>query len=277
MNLTLQSLFVTLFLVASTVLAQETQLFPGYRHVDPTGLINSTSATSSVVLATDQDFAPWSFVGSDGTAQGLSVDLVRAACFEAQVNCDIRPLPFSELLPSLRSGAVGGVVSGFAQDQALAKEFALTRPYFRSSARFVMRNGTPIPKPDIRSLAGLRVGYVSNTSHARFLESFYARSALTPYDSSAAMLEALRTGQLDAAFGDSIHLAFWLNGQSARGCCAVLGKALLHSATFSRSLGFTFRRDDPGLRTRIDQALDRLEANGSIAQIFARYLPTSVW
>jgi polar amino acid transport system substrate-binding protein len=91
------------------------------------------------------------------------------------------------------------------------------------------------------------------------------------------MLEALRTGQVDVIFGDAVQLSFWLQGSASRGCCSFLGKAFMDRASFTRSLSFILRRDDPKLRINLDTALDRLESKGAIAAIFARYLPASLW
>jgi polar amino acid transport system substrate-binding protein len=270
-----------LLLVALTTITcadEPTQrAFPGFRYVDPSALEAVQVDGGRVVLAADEDFAPWSFRGEDGRLQGISVELAQAACADAKLSCEIRASSFSTLLPLLRSGTVQGIVSGLKPDAAIAAEFALTRPYFSSLGRFVVRTGTSLAAPDIRTLAGRRIGFRANTAHARFLESLYGRSALTPFTNNEAMFEALRTGQVDAIFGDALQMSFWLKGTGSRGCCAYLGKAFVHRETFTRSLAFVLRRDSGDVRSRLDGALDHLESKGIMAEIFARYLPSSVW
>jgi polar amino acid transport system substrate-binding protein len=251
--------------------------FPGFRHVDP-GLVEIAAPSPGLILLqADTDFAPWSFLGEDGRLRGISVELAIQACAEAKLQCSVESAAFSDLLPNLRSGKAQGLISGLKLDQAVASEFSVTRPYFRSLGRFVVRTGSPLAAPDVRTLAGRRIGFRANTTHARFLERFYGRSALTPFDSSQAMLEALRTGQVDAVFGDAVQLQFWLKGAASRDCCGFLGKAFVNRETFTRSLSFVLRRDVPELRARLDAALDKLETKGVTAGIIARYLPASVW
>ena len=252
-------------------------VFPGFRYVDPMGTVALQPLSGKFILLADTDFAPWSFLGEDGRLIGISVELAAQACAEAGLSCEIRPSDFASLLSKLRTGEAQGVISGFKLDSAIAKEFALTKPYFHSLGRFAVRTGSPLAAPDIRSLAGRRIGFRANTAHARFLETFYSRSALTPFDTSDSMLEALRTGQVDTIFGDAVQLSFWLRGNASRGCCGFLGKAFVHRETFSRSLSFITRRDKPELRDRLDAALDQMENKGTTAEIFARYLPASVW
>jgi polar amino acid transport system substrate-binding protein len=273
-------LWVTLLIVfGRPVFAAEQQAtaFPGFRHVDPDAFEISTAPRQPLVLGADADFAPWSFVGDDGQLKGIAVDLAQLACAEAELACTMSPAAFADLLPSLRSGLTQGLVSGPKIDEKAAAEFALTRPYFRTLGRFIVRNGSSLPAPDVRSLAGRRLGFRANTQHARFLETYYGRSALTPFDDANAMLEALRTGQVDVVFGDSVQLSFWLKGAASKGCCTVLGKAFVHRETFTRSLGFILKRDAPALRAKLDAALDKLESKGVTAEVFNRYLPASVW
>jgi polar amino acid transport system substrate-binding protein len=251
--------------------------FPSFRHVDIGALAKPQPLETPFVLLTDEDFAPWSFRGGDGKLRGISVDLAIAACAEAKLACEIKAVPFKDMMSTLRDGKAAGVVSGLRIDAKLAQEFSVTRPYFQSMARFIVRSGSPLATPDIRTLGGKRVGYVSKTTHGKFLQSYFPRSALTAYDTSDEMLQALRTGQVDAGFGDAVQLSFWLAGTSARGCCVFLGKAFLHRDTFSKSLTFTIRRDKADLRAALDVALDQLETRQETGRIFARYLPSPIW
>ena len=278
-RLILTNAFLLMGVLFSTALAQTSSLapFPHFRHVDAGHIAAATPNVQNLVLLTDNDFAPWSFVAADGALQGISVDLARAACAELSATCEFKAMPFAQLLPTLRQGQGDAIISGLKLDAGLAKDFALTRPYFLTLARFAVRNGSPLELPDIRTLAGRRVGFVKGTAHAVFLDTYYGRSALSPFDNPAEMQEALRTGQIDAAFGDALQLAFWINGQASKSCCAFLGKAFVDRNSFSRSLVFIAKRDERNLRQALDDALDVLETKNITAEIFARYLPASVW
>jgi polar amino acid transport system substrate-binding protein len=277
LNLILFVLPLVVGLMFSTSYGDTPSNFPSFRHVDPTTSGNSPAVSGQVSVFADDDFAPWSFKAADGTLQGISIELVTAACKEAGLDCSIAAKPFSELVPALRKGEVQLVVSGLRPDAALLSEFRVSKPYFRSLGRFVVREGSSLATPDIRTLAGKRLGFVSNTSHARFVESYFSRSALTPFATAVEMQDALRTGQIDVAFGDAMQWAFWLNGTDARSCCAFLGKAFIHRETFSRSLVFVGTKDKGTVIDALDAALDQLDSKAVTAAIFSRYLPSSIW
>jgi polar amino acid transport system substrate-binding protein len=277
LNLAVLALLWIAFCASAAAQGNNQTAFPGFRHIDPASLEAAPLTGGTVVLLADQDFAPWSFLDAAGQLQGISVDLARKACTEAAMTCELRPVVFEQLKTAFQSADVQGVISGPKLDAQAAAQFALTRPYFQTLGRFAVRTGSSLAAPDIRTLAGRRIGFRANSAHARFLETYYARSALTPFESSDMMTEALRTGQVDAIFGDAVQLSYWIGGQSSRGCCNFLGKAFVDRASFTRSLSFILKKDDLKLRLKFDDALDRLETKGATAEIFARYLPASLW
>jgi len=271
------ALLISVFTGFNRAEAQDVGNFPSFRHVDAVQADVAPQEQSKIVLLADADFAPWSFVADDGTLTGLSVDIAEKACVAAKLECSFVAKPFAELLPALRKGEGQGIVSGVRIDATLAKEFAVTRPYYQSLARFVVRKGSPLTAVDVRSLADRKIGVLEKSTHAKFLQKFYQRSTIMPFATQETMLEALRTGQLDAGFGDSVQLSFWLSGSQSKNCCATLGKAFLHRDSFTKSLAFLMSRGDASLRNRMDAALDDMESSGATAAAFARYLPPTVW
>lgn len=273
-------LIATISLIAVTAPVAEAQSnaqIPRYRHIDPAATLPAELPQGIVRLLADKDFAPFSFVAGDGSQAGLSVDLAREACAELRLACEIVPLPFAELLPALERGDGDVIVSGARLDSSIFARVDSTRPYFLSTGQFYINKDTNLSDTTSRTLGGKRLGYVRGSLHGAFVEKHYSRSALTPFESAAAMFDSLKTRQLDAAFYDSLYAQFWLNGPAAEDCCMVLGHAFVDRETFSRGLTFLTRKDRKNLRESLDFALDRLEEKGLTAKAFARYVPGPVW
>lgn len=250
---------------------------PRFRAIDADAPVTPKLPLPTLKLLAETDFAPWSFTLEDGSFAGISVDLARSACTEADLTCELVPTPFTGLLPALQKGEGDMIVSGLRLNTGLVEGTALTRPYFRSMGRFMIRRGTQIEAADPRSLAGRRVGVVQGTAHEAFLKKHYGKSQLVPQQRETEMYEALRTGALDAAFGDSLRMSFWMNSDGARKCCTGLGGAVMDPETFSRPLVYIVRKDKSAVRDRMDEALDQLEEKGVTAEIFGRYLPAPIW
>jgi polar amino acid transport system substrate-binding protein len=273
-------LLLTLSLVVSgRAAAQEAAapVFPLFRHIDSLAKPPTGVAQRNIRLLTDRDFPPFSYETPEGKAAGVSVDLALAACAELKANCTVVAKPFNALLPALLNNEGDAIVSGLRIDATVLKKAAMTRPYFWSLGRFAVRVGSQLRGSDIRSLAGRRIGYVTNSSHGAWLEKYYSRSTLMGYPSEAEMYEALRTGALDVSFGDGLRLIYWLAGSSSRGCCKPLDGAFVDRQFFSNNLSFLTRRDDRDTVMAFDYALDRLQEKKTSAEIFARYLPSGLW
>ena len=259
--------------------AQDTPAYrlPLFRTVNPAAKPPALPAETRLLLLADADFAPFSFAATTGEAAGLAVDLALAACAELKAACEVRLLPFGELLPALAKGDGDVIVSGpLIDDKALANGM-MTRPYFRTLARFAVQSGSPLTASDALSLAGKRIGVVKGTAHAAWLEFYYRESEILPFGSEAEAQEALRTGNSDALFGDGLRMIYWVEGANSRGCCKLLDGAYVDRDYFSRSVAFLVRGQAPELRDAFDYALDRLQANGTTEKIFIRYVPLNPW
>jgi polar amino acid transport system substrate-binding protein len=250
---------------------------PLFRHVETGAKAPQIATNETVRLLADGDFPPFSFATSSGTAAGLAVDLALAACAEDKLRCEVVMRPYGELAAALAQGQGDVIVAGPRPDAGLLKEALATRPYFRGLGRFAVAAASPLVAADVRSLGGKRIGMVKGSAHAAWLEKYYSRSTLMAFDSEAEAQEALRTGNVDALFGDSLRLIYWIAGSASRGCCKLLPGAYVDRDYFSHSLVFLVRKDRDDIRAALDHGLDRLQGNGMTEKIFNTYVPLNPW
>jgi polar amino acid transport system substrate-binding protein len=249
---------------------------PQFRDIQDVRLAPLQPGTT-IRLLTDQDFAPYSFKAASGSPAGLSVEIALAACAEMQVECTVTGRPFGELLPALAAGEGDAIVAGPKLDASSAAATLVTRPYFRIMGRFAVQLANPLQAADAASLADKKIGAVRDTLHARWLETYYAGSEIVPFENWAAAGEALRSGAIDALFGDNLAMIYWLSGEASRKCCKPLGGAYSDFDFFSRNLVVLVNRQRPELRAAFDHGLDMAQKNGATSRILKAYLPLSPW
>jgi polar amino acid transport system substrate-binding protein len=250
---------------------------PLFRHVDAVAKPPKEVTARTIRLLADADFPPFSYAAPDGKSAGVSVDLANSACDELKLNCVIILKPFDQLLPALLSKEGDVIVSGLKINEQVLKNTVMSRPYFWAFGRFAVSVGSQLRSSDVRALGGKRIGFVAKTSHAAWLQKYYARSTLMPFDNEAEMYEALRKSSIDVMFGDDLHTLYWLAGSASQNCCKTLDGAYVDHNFFSRNLAFLARREDQDVIGLFDFALDRLQQKGTSAQIFVRYLPAGFW
>lgn len=271
-------LALSLVALPAVVAAQELPYpFPQFRFLDPTAKAPQQSVSAPVRIVVDQSFPPFSFLTKTGTGSGAAIDLVLAACKEARLQCETALKGPEQLLPSLARGEADVVVSGFRVTPAIAGQALVTRPYFKSPARFAVPAGSPIESTSVRGLAGRRVGMVQDSLHAAWLQQHYASASLIAFPDEISMLNALRAKELDAVFGDALHLVFWVSGSASAGCCRLLGPGYADRAGFTRNFTYLVRPGRDDIREALDWGLDQLQRKGETGRIFTRYIPLNPW
>ncbi len=248
---------------------------PLFRHIDQTRPLPDLKAVESLRIAVDEDFPPFSYKESSGALNGFNVAVANALCEDLRLTCEFSARPWNALMNALDRGEVDAVIAGINLSESAVETADFTTPYYRSLARFVVRTKNPLAQPDVRSLAGKRIGVVKGTGHEAWVARYFPRSNIRPYATAAEALEALRGGVVDAYFGDALQIMFWLTGSDSEACCRFAAGAYNDPDYFSRGMAVAVKRGNSELRDVLDYGLDRLQTSGTFASIFRKYFPMS--
>lgn len=231
-----------------------------------------------VRFLTTLDFPPFEFLDSQGRLSGFNVDLAREVCdtLEITAKCQIQALPFGELQGALESRAGDAVIAGIAVTPALREKFGFSRPYLQLSARFVSLKKMADAPVTPTALAADRLGVVRGTAHEAMLKAYFPDLKPVAYDDRAAMLKALKGGEIDTVFGEGLALAFWLNSGDADGCCSFRGGPYYSRDFLGEGMTIMTRAGDP-LAAAFDHALLELARKGSLNELFVKYFPPGLY
>jgi polar amino acid transport system substrate-binding protein len=232
-----------------------------------------TAALRVIRFLTDDDYPPFDFVAPDGTLTGFNVDLARAICQELNVACTVQPRRWDTILDALEEGRGDAAIASIGITEAARQKVDFTSPYYRTPARFVTRRNSTIADATVQALAGKTVGVEKATAHEAFLRTFFPGVNVKPYDNAAALRSALRSGAVEAIFGDGVTLALWLNGTDAGNCCEFKGGPFTERRYFGDGVGIAVRKNNVALRQALDYALQRLAARGVYADLYLKYFP----
>jgi polar amino acid transport system substrate-binding protein len=230
-------------------------------------------------ILTTVDFPPFNFADQTGRLSGFNVDLAREICTELQLQakCQIQALPYEDLEKTLESGGGEAVMAGVAVTPERRSRFLFSRPYLGIPARFVRNRAATLGGDTAAALAGRPVGVVGGTVHEDMLKAFFPEIAAKPFDTDAAMLEALKKGEVDAVFGDGLRLPFWIAGEASGQCCALFDGPYLSQKYLGEGLSVMIRKNDPTLVVAFDHALSELSRSGRLQDIYLRYFPNGLY
>lgn len=247
---------------------------PSYWNPDAAAEKPDTAGIGAIRFLTTNDYPPFGFALQNGTAVGFEVDLARALCDELQVTCTIQARPWDSILPALADDQADAAMASIAITDAAERTVAFTRPYYKTPARFVVRQADV---GDPGKWKGKRVGVVQATAHEAFLRRFFPDLAVVPFATPEALRSALKSAAVDAVFADAVGASVWLNGSDANGCCAFAGGAYTEEAYFGRGAGIAVRKKDVVLKRALDYALARVAAKGVYGDIYLRYFPVGLY
>jgi polar amino acid transport system substrate-binding protein len=248
---------------------------PLFRHIDRTKPLPDLKAVESLRFALDDEFPPFSFKESTGALNGFNVAIANAICQELKLACEFTTKKWDDLMPALERGEVDAVIAGVKVTEDTVETADFTNAYYRSLARFAVRKQNPLTTPDTRSLAGKRIGVVKGSAHEAWVMQYYSRSNIRPFATSAEAFTALRGAVIDAYFGDSLQIMFWLTGEDSQDCCRFAEGAYNDPEFFSHGMAIAVKRGNAELKDVLDYGLDRLQTSGKFASIFREYFPLS--
>lgn len=228
---------------------------------------------------TSTDYPPFNFLDGSGRLSGFHVDLVRAICEELRVSaiCQIEARPFDQLAPAIENGEADALAAGVAITPDSRTRYAFTRPFLRYPARFVTQRSSNLTARLDTGLRRVRVGAVAGSAHEAMLRAFFPQAEVVDFDTRDNALAALRSGSIEAMFGDGIGLSFWLASEDAADCCAFSGGPYLSERFLGEGLAIAVRADDARLAEAFDYAIGRLVANGRMSELLLRYFPISAF
>lgn len=226
---------------------------------------------------TTSDHPPFNYYDDEGVLVGLNVDLARAICLDLSLACDVRVRKWTELVPALKSGEADAVVAGHAITPQTATQIAFSDRYFYTPGRFAVSRTSGLRNISTDSLVGLRIAVVKETTHEQFLKTYFRDSRIMAYNNEDEARAALRDGKVDALFGNSVSLAFWLNGTLSRRCCEFRGGAYFEPLFFGNGMAIAVNKKDLELQLLLNDALSRMRKNGRLEELVQRYFPIQAY
>jgi len=224
-------------------------------------------------FVTEDDYPPFNFALPDGELTGFNVELARAICEELEIACTIQRRKWDLLIPALNDNSADAIVASLASTPENREQVDFTDPYYLTPGRFVALKSAVLPEATPEALSDRKVAVVAGSTHEAYLKTFFPNTEIVPFETVEAARAALKTGRVNALFGDATSLAFWLNGAEADGCCVFKSGPYVDSRFFGEGVGVAVKKGADPLRRALDYALARLARKGVYSELYLKYFP----
>ncbi|MFM7279231.1 MAG: ABC transporter permease subunit [Microcystis aeruginosa] len=240
-----------IFALLGLVLALGLSVIPAFSQTPPNPFRVATEAT----------FPPFEFQ-QGGQLTGFDIDLMRAIGKEADLNIDLRNLPFDGIIPALQARTVEAAISGMTITSERAQAISFSRPYFRAGLAIAVREDNKTIK-NFEDLKGKKIAVQIGTTGA--LEATKIPGAVvSQFDSAALALQELINGRVEAVVNDKPVTLYAIKEAGLRGV-KVVGELLTEEF-----YGIALPKNSPYLQL-INDALGRVIESGQYDVIFRQW------
>ncbi len=266
-------LLFTLFLLCGAT-ASLGQVLPN--HADPSAReeVPDLSAVLAIRFLTSSDFPPFNYRDDKGLLVGFHLDLSAAICEVLEVSCTVQAWPWDQAADALADNQGDALIAGLAIDSASAARFDFSDIYLLLPARFVT-SAVAANGFDIDSLAGKQIAVRQGSAHDLFLQRHLPDITRKPFETEIAALEAVKSGTIEAYFGDAMRASFWLNENLQ--CCSFAGAPYFNPKMFGEGFAIAVPAGRGSVRKAINFALSRLKRNGKLDELYLQWFPVSFY
>ena len=227
--------------------------------------VESVQSAGKLVIGTSPDFPPFEFLDADGNVVGIEIEIMQLICQELGVELEIKQMDFDSVLPGVQTGKFNVGVSGISVTPDREKNTLFTVPYCLAAQAIVVTSDSPITcKAD---LEGKTVSVQTGTTAEEFcMSNGYTVKA---FAANADAETALTVGKVDAWVIDDLTAAEMGAAYNEDHPDAPL--VILDEAMTTEPYAFAFAIGGDDLVERINEILNQLLADGTIAAIFEKY------
>ena len=227
--------------------------------------VESVKKAGKLVIGTSPDFPPFESLDEKGNVVGIEIEILELICQELGVALEIKQMDCESVLPGVQSGKFDVGVSGISVTPAREKNTLFTIPYCLAAQAIVVTSDSTITgKAD---LAGKKVSVQTGTTAEEFCMS--NGYDVDGFAANADAESALVAGRVEAWVIDDLTAAEMVAAYNEDHPDAPL--VILDEAMTTEPYAFAFKLGSDDLVNKINEILDELLKDGTIASIFEKY------
>lgn len=146
-------------------------------------------------------FAPFGFYDANGKPEGYDVDIANLMAQQLGVKLNLFDTTADNRIPNLQTGKADVVICNFTENPTRAKQINFTDPYVIAGEVLLVKKNSTIN--GVADLAGKTVAVVTGSTNAQIIQQANPNAKVQSYPTSAAAVQAVKSGQADAMIEDS--------------------------------------------------------------------------
>lgn len=218
------------------------------------------SNMSSIVVGTNAEYPPFTFKDLNGQIVGFDIDIVKEVGNRLNRTIVLQDMSFTMLLPKLQSGSVQIVAAGASPSPERENQVFFTRPYLTNDPLIIITRADHTPLRTVEDLIGQEV-IVNDGFTADLYLSEFSGPIIKRLPTVADAFLTLISKRADAfVSARSAAEPFFVQADRSKFTISQL-------PDITDSYVLLVSRKFPELLARVQQALDAMEQDGTVATI----------
>jgi len=222
-----------------------------------------------LAIGLDDAFPPMGYRQADGKLVGFDIDAAEEVGKRLGIKIEWQPTAWEGVIHSLDAKKFDCIWNGMTITPERAKEVAFTKPYIMDGQIAVV-NFKEKRFKGLKDLKGVKAGTQKGSSGLEAVKKLpTAPAELKEYEDYPKALLDLEAGRIDVVVVDNV---------TGRDMIAKRpGKFKILPGMISKEpFGVAFRKDDAGLREKVQQTLDKMVKDGSLAKISRKWFAEDI-
>ncbi|MGL4728072.1 MAG: transporter substrate-binding domain-containing protein [Bosea sp. (in: a-proteobacteria)] len=224
----------------------------------------------SLRVGVEGNYPPFSMLAPDGKLSGFDIDIANAVCAEMKATCTLVQQEWDGMIPALNAKKFDMIVASMTITEERKKAVDFSDPYYDVPSRWVAKAGA-FTEATPASLKGKKIIVLRNSPRAKFVQETFKESEILLVAKETEVYFELAAGRGDIGFGSSVVSGeAFLKKPEGKGFAQV-GQPVRLETAGGGGVGIAMRKDDAGLRDKINAALKAVRANGTYKALAAKY------
>ena len=218
------------------------------------------------VVGTDAAYAPFESQNEKGEIVGFDIEVVQAAAAKAGIQVKFVNTPWEGIFNTLQQGDRDMIVSAVTITDERKQTMDFSDPYFDAAQLIAVKETSKVAK--FADLKKLKVGVQTGTTGDEAVSKLMGKTStsIKRFESTPLALKELESGGVDAVVADNGVIAHYVANNPGGKFKTVSDKEFV-----PEQYGIAFKKGNTELQAKMNQGLAAIKADGSYAQIFAKY------
>jgi polar amino acid transport system substrate-binding protein len=226
-----------------------------------------TPEQKKIVIGLDDNFPPMGFRDEQNNIVGFDVDMAKEAAKRLGIEVEFKPIDWSSKEAELNGKRVDALWNGMNITEDRKKNMLFSEPYMNAKQLIFLPKDSTVKGLD--DLKGKVVGLQNTSTADEIIEANKELKAsfkeVRKYSDCIEAFMDLQTGRVDAVITDETFGKYFMSKNPDK--YIVLDKVIGEVGI----LGIGFRKDDQGLRDKVQKVLNEMKADGTSAKISQKW------